>query len=305
MSAEVFTPAVVSSIFEACLKDEGGNPIKDPLRIGARGAGFAMNAGVRTRVRLVEGAGVRVSINGRLEEARTTVNAVRIAANALGYAGGVEVEHEIGVPIGSGFGTSASGALGAALALSLALNRPLSLVSAVRVAHEADVVSGTGLGTAEGLLAGGIGVVIEPGAPWFGSIDKIPFSEDLVVVSVHFGGIEKSTVLSSQEALARVNEAGRRGVERVRANPTVKSLLREARVFAEESGIGDPGLLRMADELVKAGALGASQNMIGKAIHAIARGDALGDLLRVARGFGGSLIVSSIYDGGPRVINAP
>ncbi len=31
---------------------------------------------------------MRVYINGRLEEARTTVNAVRIAARLLGYAGG-------------------------------------------------------------------------------------------------------------------------------------------------------------------------------------------------------------------------
>ncbi len=151
--------------------------------------------------------------------------------------------------------------------------------------------------------------MIEPGgAPWFGSIDKIPFSEGLAVVSVHFGGgVEKSSVLSSQEALARVNEAGgRKAVERVRADPTVKTLLREARRFAEESGIGgDPDLLRMADALVEAGAIGASQNMIGKAIHAIVRGERLGDVLRTARGFGGSLIVSSIYDGGPKVINAP
>ncbi len=37
MSAEVFAPAVVSSMFEACLKDGEGNPIRDPLRVGARG----------------------------------------------------------------------------------------------------------------------------------------------------------------------------------------------------------------------------------------------------------------------------
>ncbi len=265
-----------------------------------------MSAGIKTRVRLIEGPGIRVTINGELNEAKTTVNAIKIAIKRLDlHVDGIEVSHVVDVPIGSGFGTSASGALGAVLALSLALRRPISLVDAVRIAHEADVVSGTGLGTAEGLLAGGVGMVTEPGAPWFGSIDKIPLSDDLVVVAVHFGGIEKSTILSSREALAKANEAGRKAMERVRASPTIKSLLAEAKRFAEESGIGDPDLLRLADELVAAGAIGASQNMIGRAIHAAVKRARLSDVLKQARGFGGSLIVSDIYDGGPRVIEAP
>ncbi|KUO92209.1 MAG: hypothetical protein AT710_04190 [Thermocladium sp. ECH_B] len=303
MRAEVFTPAVVSSLFEACLTDRSGKPITDPLRMGARGGGFTMSAGVRTKVRLIEEPSIKVAINGEPNEARTTVNAIKIAINRLGlHVRGVEVSHVVEVPIGSGFGTSASGALGAVLALSLASRRPLSLVNAVRIAHEADVVSGTGLGSAEGLLAGGVGMVTEPGAPWFGSIDKIPLSDDLAVVAIHFGGIEKSTVLSSSEALAGVNEAGRRAMKRVKARPTIKSLLVEARRFAEESGIGDPELLRLADELVRAGAIGASQNMIGRAIHAVVKKARLSDVLGLARGFGGFLIVSTIYDGGPKVI---
>ena len=305
MRAAFFTPAVVSSLVEARVASEDGSPISDPLRAGARGGGMALGAGVRTYVQVERAGGrgsVEVRINGEPSDARTTRAAVSILLGRLGAPEGlrIRISHRLEVPTGSGFGTSASGAMGAVLALSAALGRPLPIVEASRIAHAADVVSSTGLGTAEGLVAGGIGLVTEPGALWIGRFERIPFDHSLRVVAVHFGPIEKSSVLGSPDALTRANRAGAEAMGRIMADPRPEALMREARRFAEESGLGDRELLSIADDLVAAGALGATQNMIGRAVHALVHRKRLREVVRAASEYGGSLVVSRIYDGGPR-----
>jgi len=307
--AAFFTPAVVSSLFEAHTIDEGGNPIRDPLLVGARGGGMALRAGVITSAS-VEPVGDRVSlevlVDGRPHDARTTRAAVSILLGRLEVSDGlrIRISHRLGVPMGSGFGTSASGAMGAVLALSSALGRPLPIVEASRIVHAADVMSSTGLGTAEGLIAGGVGLVTEPGALWSGRFERLPFSPSYVVVALHFGPVEKSSVIGSEEVLRSVNRAGSDAMRRILAGPSLETMMREARRFAERSGIGDRELLSIADELVAAGALGATQNMIGRAVHAVVHRRNLADVVRAASEYSGSVMVSGIYDGGPRPLRA-
>ncbi|MGC8969682.1 MAG: hypothetical protein ACP5ID_04030 [Conexivisphaera sp.] len=310
MRAAFFTPAVISSLFEARLTSEDGSPIRDPLLVGARGGGFALRAGLRTSASVEPargGGSVEVLVDGRREEARTTRAAVSILMGRLGISADglrIRISHRLAVPTGSGFGTSASGAMGAVLALSAALGRPLPIVEASRIAHAADVISSTGLGTAEGLIAGGVGLVTEPGALWFGRFERIPFSGSLAVVALHFGPVEKSRILGSPDALERANRAGAEAMRRVVADPRVETLLREARRFAESSGVGDGELLSIADDLVAAGALGATQNMIGRAVHAVVHRRRLPEVLRAASEYGARVIVSGIHDGGPRPLGA-
>ena len=308
MRAEFFTPAVISDLFEAHVTSDDGTPIADPLQVGARGGGIALRAGIRTSVSVEPARGhgsIDVLVNGMPDAARTTRAAISMFLERLGISGGVRVRvsHRLEVPTGSGFGTSASGAMGAVLALSTALGRPLPVVEASRIAHAADVISSTGLGTAEGLIAGGVGLVTEPGALWFGRFERIPFSPSLAVVALHFGPIEKSNILGSPDALERANRAGAEAMRRLATDPRLETLLREARRFAESSGIGDRELLSIADELVAAGAIGATQNMIGRAVHAVVHRRRLPDVVRTASEHGGSLIVSRIYDGGPRPLS--
>ncbi len=305
MRSAFFTPAVISSLFEAHVVSEDGVPIADPLRVGARGGGMALTAGIRTYVKVKPKSGpisIEVRINGEPSDAKTTRTAVSMVLERFGVLDGIRiiVSHWLDVPTGAGFGTSASGAMGAALALSAALGRPLPIVEASRMAHVADVLSSTGLGTAEGLVAGGIGLVTEPGALWIGRFERIPFNHSLYVVSLYFGPIEKSSILGSPDILERVNKAGAEAMRRIMSDPRPEVLLREARRFAELSGIGDHELLSIADEMTAAGAIGATQNMIGRAVHAVVHRKRLSAVVKVASEYGNSLIVSRIYDGGPR-----
>ena len=94
------------------------------------------------------------------------------------------LNHQIEVPIGTGFGTSAGGALTAGLALKEALDLPLTYNQIGKIAHIAEIQCQTGLGTVSSLTStGGCVLVVEPGAPGICQIDRIPITPDYVVVA--------------------------------------------------------------------------------------------------------------------------
>ncbi|MEM3755191.1 MAG: GHMP kinase, partial [Candidatus Bathyarchaeia archaeon] len=59
----------------------------------------------------------------------------------------ITIKHDIGVPIGAGFGTSGAGALTTCLALSKAFGLNLSINDLGMIAHRAEIECKTGLGT--------------------------------------------------------------------------------------------------------------------------------------------------------------
>jgi len=148
-----FAPAAVSSFFEIHDTEEG-KPIADLEKVGARGGGFGLEKGVSTKVTARESkkSKVNVFINSECaDEARTTKKVVEQLLRGVSEKYEVTVDHKIEVPIGSGFGTSAGGALTAGLALKNALDLPLTYNQIGKIAHIAEIECGTGLGTVSSL----------------------------------------------------------------------------------------------------------------------------------------------------------
>ena len=164
-TAKAFAPAAISSFFE--IHDtENNKPIVDLERVGARGGGFGLQKGVLTEVTVEEAKspGITVIINGkRTPEAQTTKMVIENLLSKLQKSYVVIVNHKIDVPIGTGFGTSAGGALTAGLALKEALNLPLTYNQIGKIAHVAEIQCQTGLGTVSSLtFTGGCVLVVEP-----------------------------------------------------------------------------------------------------------------------------------------------
>ncbi|MEM2675901.1 MAG: hypothetical protein QXT10_05350 [Candidatus Bathyarchaeia archaeon] len=273
-TAKAFSPAGISSFFEICDTMPDGTPIKDLEKVGARGGGFGIKKGVTTEVHVSEAAqnSVKIFINGRnAPEAETTRTVVQMLLERADGCYDVEVRHWVDVPIGAGFGTSAGGALTAALALSKALGLRLTLNQLGRIAHIAEIKCKTGLGTVAPLtIGGGCVVTVEPGAPGIAIIDRIPISEDYVVVAGVFGPTPTKEVLSSPEKRLAVNRWGKLTLDKILAEPSLENFLACCRIFAEKTGFATElveRLFRAADE---AGAIGAAQNMVGEAVHALA-----------------------------------
>ena len=266
-------PCAISSFFEICDTNPDGSKIEDPLRIGARGGGFILEKGNTTRA--LSGKGIdsdQIRINGRKEpSARTSLRVLQLLREKYDIDP-VKVLHTIDPPVGTGFGTSGAGAVGVAIAVSSLFDLRLTLAEASAFAHKAEIDSVTGLGTVISLVSGtgAVGLVTEPGCFSVGRVDCI--LEDYrkyTVFCACFGPIEKSTVLRDQAKRQKVNEYGKKTLDSIIEKGTVEALLKHSRIFAEKTGLASRELLRLADKSIDLGAIGATQNMIGNAIHCL------------------------------------
>jgi pantoate kinase len=76
-------------------------------------------------------------------------------------------------------------------------------------------------------------------------------------------------VLSSSEKRHQVNKHGRKTLEDILSEPSLENFLACCLSFAEKTGFLTPRLRGLVELTEKAGAIGAAQNMVGEAIHAV------------------------------------
>jgi pantoate kinase len=270
--ARAFAPSGISSFFEICDTTKTGRPIHDVNRIGARGGGFVTKKGVLTEVNISPSNSncIKIFINGiHAPHAETTMSVAETLLNRSSKKFDVTVKHRVAVPVGAGFGTSAGGALGTALALSKILGIKCTYNELGRVAHAAEVHCRTGLGTVGPLMIGGCILTLEPGAPGIAVIDRIPLSQNHVIVAGSYGGIPTKRVLTSDEKRLAINKAGKRTLDRILRDPSLENFMTCCKDFAEETGFMTSRLRRLVGLTEKAGAIGAAQNMVGEVIHAV------------------------------------
>lgn len=272
-TAKAFAPGAISSFFEIYNTNPDGTPITDLQRMGARGGGFGLECGVHTKVTVDEANenSIQVYINKQqAAEAKVTRNVTQTLLSQTDKQYAVTVEHRIDVPIGMGFGTSAGGALTTGLALKEALGLSLTYNQIGTIAHIAEIQSQTGLGTVSSLtVGGGLILVTEPGAPGVCHIDRIPISPDYVVVAGFYNTKISKTLLSSPERKVEINRYGKQTLEKILAEPTLENFLSSCWMFAQKAGFASDGVRELVKLATKAGAVGAAQNMIGEAVHAV------------------------------------
>ncbi len=271
LAAKAFSPGGISSFFEICDLEEDGSPIKAPERVGSRGGGFAIAEGITTEVKVQPSkeTNIKVYINDQLAEAKTTEAMLRLLLKPLKEGYLIEVQHSVIPPIGAGFGTSAAGAYSCGLAFSHALGLNLTQNQIGKMAHVADVVCHTGLGTVEGLMTGGLVLIVKGGAPGIGLVDRIPVPLGLRIVAGSFKSIEKGSIILSPEWRQTVNRLGQETMKRILCSPSLRNFLDACKDFAFNLGLMSDRVRQLIAEAEGAGAIGATQNMIGEAVHAV------------------------------------
>ena len=308
-TANAFAPAAISSFFEICDQTSDGIPIADLENVGARGGGFGLQKGVLTELTIFPAkiSQIKVSINGRaLPEAQTTKAVVQTLLMQTERTYDVVVNHKIDVPIGAGFGTSAGGALTAALALREALGLPLTLNQVGKAAHIAEIQCRTGLGTVSSLTqGGGCILVVEPGAPGTCVIDHIPLAPDYIVVAGVFQNISKETVLSFPERRLDVNRYGRKTLDAILGEPSLENFLDCCWRFAQDAGFATERVRKLVHLANKAGAIGTTQNMVGEAVHAVTLEEKAADVIEAFKQVlpEENVLVSKLDFQGARLVN--
>ncbi|PHQ39121.1 sugar kinase [Halorubrum persicum] len=270
--ASAFVPGHVTAFFSA-------HPAERPAAAGSRGAGVTLTDGVTVRVSAAGGAGEPDALD---ESGSRTVNgeagtigAVEDVLAELGTAD-VDVAVETELPIGAGFGVSGAAALGAALAANDALDRGRFENDLVRIAHEAEVGRGTGLGDVVAQARGGVPLRLEPGAPAVGELDGIPATGRVEYVT--FGELSTEEVLGGDTA--SLSAAGEDALDRLRADPRLPTMMDAARAFAREADLLVPevaeAIAAVEESTAEAdgdsGGHGAAMAMLGRTVFALGTG---------------------------------
>ena len=276
--ASAFCPAGISSFFEICDRTIDGKLIADFEKVGARGGGFSPDKGVTTKVALIdsEKRNIQIFINDELcHTAYTTKTVVEMLLDKVSEMYNITIRHKVDVPIGAGFGSSAAGALGTALAISKALGRNFTFNQLGKIAHIAEIKSRTGLGTVGPLLFGGCGLTVQPGAPGYAVLDRIPVSPDYRLVVGTFRPYPTRDLLFSQQRREIINSQGQKTLENILSDPSLENFMIQCKTFSLKTGFATERIQKLMGLLEKAGAIGVAQNMLGEAVHALTKSEAV------------------------------
>lgn len=266
MKCSVFVPSHITGFFEIVEND-------NPLKKGSRGAGVVMDKGVVTKIKIVDGYGVKIKINGKKDPLNATITEKTIEILKTNYNlenKKIKIEHDVQVPIGAGFGTSAAFALGTSVGISKILELPLTFNKAAQIAHLAEVEMKSGLGDVIGEISGGIVLRTKEGAPEIGTTDKIVLndSEDLFVISKTFGEINTADIIEDPGHKKRINEMGRNLLQELIKDPKPQKFMELSRKFAENTGLMSSEVKETV-EIFESETIGASMAMLGNTAFAI------------------------------------
>jgi len=266
-SPRVFVPAHITAFFDPHYDS-------DPLKTGSRGAGFSITLGSKVKVYLRRSReqDIEVFINGKRSKAITTLTAIRNMIGKEHYKVRVEIEQDL--PTSQGFGMSGAGALGASLALSKLMG--LDRLTAIKNAHLADVMCGTGLGDVISQAFGGIEIRRSPGLPPWGLIEHIPGDFEVVVCIVG-RGIDTRKVLGDERVRRRISKYGKYCLSSLIDNPSVERLFDLSREFMRSTDLASREVERAVDAVSIFGK--ASMCMIGNSVFAIGDPDRLMEVL--------------------------
>jgi pantoate kinase len=238
--------------------------------MGAEGGGFVINRGVNTTIEVEKTIKRKINVYINKKEAPEALTTRSVVNKMLDIADSeckVEVRHDVNVPIGAGYGSSAAGALSTALALARLFDSNMNENDLAMIAHTSEIECGTGLGTVACLLVGGCVLQRGCGGPGISTIDNIPIEKDVKIISVYFGPIYTKRTLSNPSVMKKVAMLGEEAMDRIHNHPDLKEFMKESRLFSSKLGLQTPRVIAAIEEMESTGAIGATQNMIGEAVH--------------------------------------
>ncbi len=260
-----FVPGHISGFFQMHDKPQ------DPLKKGSRNCGICISNGVKTQVKIDRNSSsnLEIYLNGQENNADTTKTAINdILKKAENKDLHIEINHHVQAPIGSGYGMSGAGTLGAVFALSDLLDLGITRDEILAIAHRAEVTCKSGLGDVGPQMIGGAVVGVEPGAPPYGGLEKIRIEKNLDVICGTFGPLSTSGVLKSSDFREKSKKLGNKALEDLLSNMSIENLMRVSQTFALELGIFDEQFIEILKEISSKSPLGASAVLLGEALFA-------------------------------------
>lgn len=249
--ARVTAPASLSFIFKS-------HPHNDPVKAGSTGVGCTIDKKVTVIAR--EDPHPSLSFNNSALIFPTGTFVLEKLTQKP-----VAIDIRSPLPLGFGFGISGAASLGIAFALNTLLHLGKTKEELVKIAHTAEIVHRTGLGSVGTQITGGFLIKNKPGLPV--SARRLPFTGDKLY-AVIIDRLTTPSVLEDRDRVMRINRAGERALSKIQEKQKIvlKDILDISYIFAKESGLlVSPVLLSIIDTIRKSGG-SATMTMLGKVI---------------------------------------
>ncbi|WP_258083592.1 pantoate kinase [Thermococcus thermotolerans] len=295
MLVRAFVPAHITAFFVPVFHD-------DPLKAGSLGAGVNLDKGVNVFASVEEGSlerHVHIAFNGEPVGKKRAVISYSVADELVpeDFRGEVEIWQYFDFPNGYGFGNSAGGALGTALALSYTFGG--TWLRAAQTAHKYEVLNRGGLGDVIAQLAGGIEVRVKAGGPGIGVVDNL-FFEGYKVLVVPLGRLSTREVLDG-DVVRTIEREGKEALEKLLLEPRPERMMTLARGFAERTGLLSGELLELAGEIDRVLRNPSSMIMLGRGLFALLREDEVEKAISLVSDLDLPYDVTGIHEGRPVV----
>jgi pantoate kinase len=294
--AKAFSPGHITGFFEI-----PRNNHENLLHAGSKGAGFSLDRGVTTDVHIYESLnpGYEISVNSvKRADAEVSRWVLQEYMKLIDTPYFVTVDHEVGIPVGYGLGSSGAGALSLSYALNDALGTGLSRTEAGQIAHGAEISCKTGLGTVIAEFSGGFEMRTGAGAPGIGKVVKMDLL-DYKAVILCLAPISTKSFLSHRSD--EVNGLGGIMLKKLHATRNVVDFLRMSAEFAETLGLTH-GICRAPLAALRAKGFEASVALFGETVFTLVPRDLVRDTRDALKSFGGRLLVCNIDADGARVL---
>ena len=294
--AKAFSPGHITGFFEI-----PHGSYSHFLHKGSKGAGFSIDRGIATTAYVYESVKTdyRISINGiqneNAEVSRWVVEEYLKLADRPYF---VNVDHDVGIPVGFGLGSSGAAALSLSYALNEALDIGLSRTEAAQIAHHAEIACKTGLGTVIAEFAGGFEIRTGAGAPGIGSVTKIDL-ENYKAVVLCLAPISTKSFLTSR--MDEINGLGGIMLSKLSVSRSVDDFLTMSREFAGTLGLTEDRCKEPMAALKSRG-IESSVALLGQTVFTLVPRAMAKEARDAIKGFGGTLLVCNIDGNGARVL---
>jgi pantoate kinase len=261
MKESVFVPSHITGIFNI-------NESQNPLEKGSCGAGFLLNKGVITKIKESSKDDVSIIINGKDDKKNDLI--LKETLKLLNIDSGLKITQNIQVPIGSGFGTSASSALGLAIASSKLLDLNYDFIKCGEIAHLAEVRLGSGLGDVIAELSKGLVERIKAGAPGNGLVRTIKIPNKVYVTCKTFSKINTKDIILNDNYKNIINDIGTELLFKFGKNPNLENFLKYSLEFSKKTNLISKDVLEAIEIFNKnKEVLGSSMAMLGNTVFAL------------------------------------
>ena len=273
---EIWVPMRISGFFQMMDPSLSRDQL-DPINIGSRGGGPALNSYGKTTLSLLSSetdsssTPYQIFINDieKTGDAHTSRTVIDLMKNFLPKDVKFIVRHQFDLPLGAGYGSSGAGALGIALGLNHLFKLGFTQLEAAKYAHMADVMNHTGLGTVGGQFVGGLSITMEPGYPF--QMRQVEIPPETVIVIGSFGVVSTKQILTDPEYRRLIHTVGKKAMNRMQKAYTLANFVQVCDQFLDGTQLIQLLKLSKVEQLLtilrNQPIIGAGMNQLGESVY--------------------------------------